>query len=469
MAIMTEAPDVEGGVSRLAAIERRHDLFAYRYDGWSAWRVMRNAAYQAAGGLPLVKPNRRDWSRSLAALVGTTRLLWILLLGRRKDLLVKTCRSALRLEVDGTFLDVHFDGLLTSGYTALKLEEVNTPNFEMQAAAALRPADLDPVVFTFWGRILGTLLPADVKQFCDDTSRLLRDEAGIDMKPGWLRMRVSTAFWQSRMFAAVLRRVRPRAVMVADTGEYALNIACHGVGVRFVELQHGIFDASHPDAVPDWVEGSTAELLLPDVLACFGTFWIERLRGTRQGLTAVAVGNQIIERARSKRSQRILDSCKRMVLTSQGLDSERLADWTEEMLSSAPEGLAWRLTIKLHPYYDAQTAAFDRFAEVGNVEVVRGEALPNVYDLLAQADLHLSVASACHFDAAALGIPSVIVPLAGHESMLPVADQKSLFVISSPSDVWSVLAGPATSAQRASSYVAPGFAENLRQLVPAAA
>lgn len=450
----------------LRATEQRHDLFAFKVDGWSAWRVLRNPLHRLAEALPLAQPARANASRVLTALGGSLRLLGLFVRGPRSDLLVKTCRSGLRMPAGDGFRDVYFDGLLATGRSYTKLEEINSPDFDRQAAAACFPATLDPVVFTFWGMVLARLLPVRAaRAYCTRVAALLAQEVGLQVAPQWLLSRISTAYWQSRLYALLLKRLSPRAVLVSDTGEYGLSIASKRCGVRFIELQHGVFDAAHPDAIPAWVQGTASELILPDVLACRGDYWIEQLASTRQGRDhALAVGNELIDRARAQREKCHSGPELRLVLSSQGLDSERLAQWVESFAAAAPAGLAWRLSIKLHPVYDAGNRAFDALCADTRIRVIGGAEQPNIFDLLAEADLHLSIASACHFDAAALGVTSVVIPLAGHEAMLDAVDGQLIHLARQPGDAWTPRrdTAPQAAARR---YSAPGFVDNLARLL----
>lgn len=457
-----------GSSARLAAffaLERRDDLFAFMVDGWSAWRVLRNPLHRMTEALPVTEPVRANTLRVLTALTSTVRLTAHLLTGRRCEWLVKTCRSGLRMQAGERFRDVYFDGLLATGKSYFKLEEINSLDFERQASLALFPPHLDPVVFTFWGKVLARLRPiAVVRPFCDTLADMLQREVGIKVSATWLQSRISTAYWQSRLYALLLRRLRPKAVLVSDTGEYGLIIACKRLDIKLIELQHGVFDVSHPDAIPAWVGGSSAQLLLPDILACRGDYWIVQLAVTRQGRNhARAVGSELIDEARERRAMRIDGGPVRIVLSSQGLDSERLVEWVAAFAAAAPIGMDWQLAIKLHPVYDAQTTCFDALKAHPRIQVVGGSALPNIYDLLADADLHLSIASACHFDAAALGVPSGIIPLAGHESMLGAVDERLIHLVRQPGDAWVLhKALPMTEGYR---FSAPGFVRQLLGLV----
>ncbi len=465
---MAASSTVPARIQALFELERRHDLFAFRVDGWSPWRVMRNAVHRGMMALPMGNTQQANGRRVMQALAATVRLAWTLMTVGRRDLLVKTCRSGLRLQQGSRFRDVYFDGLLAQGWSHFKLEEINSPHFDRQAAAAMHPAHLDPVVFTFWGRVLGHLFPVrEAREFCEFTSRLLQAEVAYTVRPNWLMMRVSTVYWQARIYHVLLSRLRPHSVLVSDTGDYALRIASERVGARFIELQHGVFDEQHPDAVPGWVEGETHALVLPDVLACRGSYWIERLAATRQGQhLAIAVGNELIDMARAKRSQRnASDATYRLLLTTQGLDSEALAVWIQRLLACAPSNTGFELTIKLHPVYDMHTRAYDALAHDPRVRVIPGAEPPNVFDLLAAADLHLSISSACHFDAASIGLTTMVVPLTGHEAMFSVVDDVQVFVANEPVEVWHRLAQRRGDLPQGERFATPGFINNFRKLL----
>lgn len=455
-------------LEKLFELERKHDLFSFRIDGWSAWRVMRNPVYWLVAEMPLAKPGRPVGVRILEAVRGTLSFVGLLVIGGPKALVIKTCRSALRVARGAQYEDLYFDGLLRRGYSCVKLEEINTPDFDAQAAAAWRPADLNPVVFTFWGHVLGRMFPADAMSFCMRVARLLHAELQLDVSPAWLLMRVSTVVWQARLYGLLLARIRPHAVLVSDTGEYGLRLAAHRKGIRFIEIQHGVFDATQPDAIPLWVEGSAVELLLPDVLATRGEYWHEQLATTRQGRDhVVAVGDAMTDSARARRNATRERGAVHLVLTSQGLDTMRLVDWIDGLANCAPASLEWRLSIKLHPVYDFDSREFERLKKHERIRILSGAERPNVFELLAEADLHLTIGSACHFDAAAIGVRSMVIPLAGHELLRSTIDEKSFFLASSHSRVWEVAIAPdlpdLVSANR---FSRPGYVDNLAGLLP---
>lgn len=447
-------------------MERELDLFAPCFDGFSAWRVMRNPAFYAlrgeGGGGVTVPAAQRIW----LAIGQTLRLIWLLIAARPVALLVKTCVSSLRTFKGGKWHDMFFDAVLCRVNSHFKILEMNALNYGEQARHAAFPGQLEPSVFTFWGRILGRLFPAKTDGFELRVASALKARLGLEIEARHLRMRVSTVMWQARLYGLLLARLKPRIVLVSDTGEYGLRLACLRRGIRFAEVQHGIFDPLHPDAIPDWASGTNAELLIPDLFLAKGDYWIEQLKGFRQGAVALPVGYEAIDVIRSQQKPRAADAPFTMVLTSQGLAFEGLLDWIRVIANSAPAGLAWRLIIKLHPAYDPVDRFSAPLADVPQISVVPGHCAPNVYDLLADADVHLSISSACHFDAAALGVTSCILPLPTHEILLHAVDGQAIRLLTDAGAVWR-MATERRAPEAGFRYSAPGYVESVAKLVAA--
>lgn len=169
-------------ITALHAAERRHGWFDFRLDGWSAWRVLRMPVYSIAAALPLSHATASRVNQIKRGLRSTPRVIAVMLFGRRREVLVKSFRSALRTRQGEHFRDVYFDGVLDRQPSYFKVEVVNTMAFSRQAAIALRPADLDAFVFTFWSAVLGRLFPRrEAAAFCHDLAGTLRSEVGVQV------------------------------------------------------------------------------------------------------------------------------------------------------------------------------------------------------------------------------------------------------------------------------------------------
>ena len=105
-----------------------------------------------------------------------------------------------------------------------------------------------------------------------------------------------------------------------------------------------------------------------------------------------------------------------VVFTTQGLVVPQVAAFLRDFMALVDEaGIALELTIKLHPVYDLSSEPYRQvFGEDKRIHIVSGTEMPSTFTLLSRADLHLSIASACHYDALGLGVPTVVVALSGY-------------------------------------------------------
>jgi len=446
--------------------EKQYGWFDIRFEGWSFWRVTRTWVYDIAVGLSVSKVKTSKYLLCKQALLATLKLGMLLFTSKRRDFLVKSFRSALRIKDGSVIRDVYYDELLDQGYSYFKLEVIDSNDFGDHSKKSLRPADLDAYLLYFWANLLARIFPVkSAISFCDEVSMVMRENGGIDVRPGPLLRRISQVHWEAKLYRWLLKRLQPSVVIVADCAEYALRLACAREDIVFVEIQHGLFDRDHPDAVPDWVEGTDDELLLPDALACYGQYWIDRLSTTRQWVNAFPAGNGLVDRYRKDRSVEGQQDVFRILVSSQGLHVEKLCSWLTIMMASAPAKLAVELTVKLHPVYDVGYQSYESLQTNYGAKVISGSAMPNIWELLSNSDLHLSISSACHFDAASLGVISIVIPLDGHELMIDSVDDQSIFLAYGPSDVWQIMSGDKCLENQTNreKYSKASFADNMEQ------
>lgn len=452
----------------LCSFETKHRLFDVLVDGWSAWRVLRFQVASAMMALPLSRARRAGALARMARMaLGSIRLSLQLVIGRQRDAIIKSFTSALREKHDHRYRDVYFDALIDCNLDCYKIESRNSGKFEVNRRSAFRPADLDADVLAIIARLLAAFFPRrELDTFFASLEHRLHSELGVSLSSRHMQLVVSTVYWQIRLYRLLIRRLRAKYVLAADSQEYALITASRRERVRFIELQHGVFTAFHPDAVPESAPGSAEQLVLPDCLAVFGDFWKRLLHGTAlRRIQVVPVGNGQVEGARRLREQNLAhDGTIHILMTSQGLDSDRLATWLERMLECAPSEQVL-LTIKLHPIYDAKVDAYSALVSKFGVRIIGGADDPDVYHLLATAHLHLSIASACHFDALGIGVPTIVIPLTGHEGVVEFVDGVCMHLAERPDDVWRIAATTGDLKALARDFFASGYVSNVRALL----
>jgi hypothetical protein len=123
----------------------------------------------------------------------------------------------------------------------------------------------------------------------------------------------------------------------------------------------------------------------------------------------------------------------------------------------------------LHPGYEAEATHYDaKFSEDPRVVLWRGNSKPDTYEMIATSDLHLSISSACHFEALGIGTPTAIVALPSHELVLGLAERGDAILIHSPQELadlvlsrgWGVV-----PAQTSHYYFQPEHVANLRAVL----
>lgn len=459
-------------LARLEAFEREHRLFETLCDDWSVWRVLRRSVHlaltterqpSASGGKGGTAQNRLP--RALAQLARQMAA------PQRADLVLLTATSALRDQAGGKYRDIHFDDLLDTGLTAFKIEHRNSSGLDARSAAAQYPARLDPLAVDFLARFRSRIAPPPkpVREFCRRLSELLAAELQVDIPERWLFGTVAATRSQAWVYARLLRRLRPRAVLIADTGEYALLIASRHAGVRSIEVQHGVFEPTHADAIPTQPGVDQAALVLPDTLAAYGDFWKRTLEGTVfSGDWVVPAGSPFIDKIRALRAKRRPTETFSLLVTTQGIAREDLVRWLETLVAKAPAEFDWKLRIKLHPSYDPSVEPYRGLMTDARIEVVAGHDEPSTSALIADADLHISISSAVHFDALSVGVPTVILPLPSHEIVRFAVDGSRAFLARDPADIWTIALGRPSIADGGHDFCAPDFVANLRALIAAA-
>jgi hypothetical protein len=299
-------------------------------------------------------------------------------------------------------------------------------------------------------------------------SALLAAELGVEISGEMLFGTISTVRGQAWVYARLLRRLRPKAVLIADTGEYALLIACRHAGVRSIELQHGVFEPSHADAFPAEPQIARSALVLPDRLAAYGAFWKRTLEGTAfSGDWVVPSGSAFIEGIRAMRARRAPSAAYNILVTTQGIARGELIGWLETLAATAPKGFDWTMRVKLHPSYDRSPEPYRALMTDSRITVIAGHDEPSTAALIADADLHVSISSAVHFDALSAGVPTVILPLPSHEIVAFAADGARAFIARDPAHLWEIALSRPVITDGGHDFCAPDFTANLRALIAA--
>lgn len=442
---------------RIRNLEVRCDLLRYKIDGWCAWSVLRPWLFHVLLKVLRRASQSRQWyGRPIMAICDLVRLAGL----RETHYLVKTYTSAL-LEPEGNmFKDIWMDDLLRQIGSFQKIESVNNPLFLNRRKNALIRSHATSTLFESIAAMLAAYGGSrPVLAIAKALTTVLQQEFGEGgITEQLVARRLLRFLWQKRLYGLMLRKVRPRCVIVADPGEYALVAAAKEQSIKVVELQHGYIDRYH--SAYSWTRyalAQKAEMPIPDLLFLYGEFWKDELdvHGF-WGDALRVVGNLRMDEYRQRGVERWNEQEYNLVVTSQGIDVDRVVDFLERFLIESAEKVPVRLSIKLHPVYDGDMTPYvAAFRQDPRVTIIAANENPTTYQLLACADLHVSISSTCHCEALGLGVPTAILPFTLHEQVLFLHEKGLAFLVKNPKMLVEVLENART--QRISADVGEYF------------
>jgi len=453
---------------RLCDVEERFDLLRHTVNGWSAWPVLRFEVSLLLAGVSfeqrhLVSRNERI-RRALADLPALLHV-------RRARHVVKTHSSGLIDRSGDRYRDIWFDDVVLAAGSTFKIEMMNNPSFA--GRRALVPRDMtSALLYLAAGLLRRAQVPTGMADAAGEFRRVLTGPLGLsNVDADWVKHRLLRFCGLKTVYGWLLGRVRPSYVLVADAGDHALIAAAKEHGAVALELQHGISDRSNASyAWPASARRYRRVMPIPDRLLLFGEHWKHELdQSGFWGDDLRVVGSSRLDRYRGEARTRDDSRCQ-IVFTTQGLEISRTTAFFREFLERAAPTVPVHLTIKLHPVYDAEKKPYlDACGEyTDRVSVLASDEGPSTFELLQQAHLHVSIASASHYDALGLGVPTVILPFQTHEIVLPLLHAGHAYLARTPDELidvarnWRSLSVPAGVSEY---YFAPGGRANiLREL-----
>lgn len=457
--------------------EHRFRPLDHLLGGWSVWCALRTDATVVVQQPPLRRGG--DTVSPRALLRFAARDVARLASAQKADTVALTFTSGLADRRGDRFVDIWFDDLLdgldSPNARTLKMESINSVAFLPRRARAWRKSAFTtaPIDFLSGARLRGTP-SSGVRAVGAAIERDLQLAFGAEAFPtDWVTRRLQYFATRRALFRRLLGRVAPRVVLVADPGQHALVAAARESGARVAELQHGFIDGSaHPSyAWPQSARAWRHTMPVPDRLLVYGAAWERRLAVNGfWGDDVRVVGSARVDDHRAQRESVRAGArragARRVVVTGQGVAVADVAQWLRDALASRPDD-DLDVVIKLHPVYESDPAAYAAALADPRVRVVRGTEEPGTFELLRDADAHVSIYSSCHLEALALGVPTIVLPLPGHEAMASLVAEGGATIAASPSELAGLWSRPMTTraAAVAEDYFARGFAERASREV----
>ncbi len=464
-----EANLTEAEVSAIMrSFEERWNLFSKLVDGICLWQLIRFevSLRKQRGGLTRAPLSRKRLISS--AFLG---ILQYLLPTRRYRYLCKTYDSAHRGVVEDQAVDIYFDVLCDEIDGGAKISSYDAAGFEDRISIAKRRPVYDDGCLIVLSAILGRYFPFKLTDpVFDLLADALAQEFGYsDYTAKRLARQYNVFRWRSYLYGLVLRKFSPAVVLAPDSGQFALMDACRKRKIAFVELQHGVFTAVHPNVLPNALP-RRVDIIKPSILAAYGNFTCDLLHGTALEVEGriEAVGAPSIEYARALRDAAFRSSEDiKITITTQGVAAEQLCDFVIVFLQNTRSSV--KIYIKLHPAYDAEEEPYTRYlGDEPRAEIISGKSDRSTYELIALSDLHLSISSASHYDALGIGTPTGIIPFETYQSVAAILQHEGAFLVDNPERFAAIVDSrdwPSVPVKTKDHFFAQGFIGNMRGLL----
>lgn len=228
---------------------------------------------------------------------------------------------------------------------------------------------------------------------------------------------------------------------MADPGEHAIIAAAKELGVTTIELQHGgTTDRYHSGY--SWTGYGIPHrptMPIPDRLFLFGDH--TRREVDQHGFWGGSIRVVGCPRVDQYRNRRVgPQKGTPIILLTTGASIAETIAFISEFLRASRDVRDLQLWVKLHPVYEAGPEPYlQAFGGDDRVRVLSGSQDPSTFELLAQASIHVSVSSSCHYDALGLGVPTVILALPTHEIVLALHRAGHALLARTPAELLQIV------------------------------
>jgi len=427
---------------RLHQIEIKHDLLRFKIDGWCVWPLFRfdvaialqNLSFCSSHGAPL-KGRYFLAAKDLFRLARLTRARFV----------AKTYSSARAEKQNGLYKDIYFDDLLSEMGHYFKIESINNQDFLSQNRMALLKTDMTTLALEMFLRRLGRMSrPGSILKISEELSSCLRQESRLeDFSSEKIASCLANFYWAKKFYRWLLGKINPQYLFTADFGETGIVAAAKELGIKVIEFQHGITDRNtYGYSWSSYALPYKKAMPVADQLFLYGNYWADELRASGFWDEELrSVGSLRLDAYRNLgRENRNREDAHNLLLTMQGSNIEKVLTFISEFTALAKGKIDFRLFIKLHPLYEKNKKTYlEVFQNDPNVQVLLGNENPSTFELLSRANLHVSVYSACHYEALALGVPTVILPFAGSEHVLHLHETGQAFLAKTPQELLEIV------------------------------
>ncbi len=452
---------------RIRRIEAEKDLLQYQLGGWCVWPLLRfYVAYRIASQSESGPTSKISLREQIPTALRDVFALFTL----RRTPYAVFVQSSNRSEKQGVlYKDVYFDDLLAELGHFTKVEAVVNRQFMDRNRLALMKSAITNTHIQLLAKIFTRLGgPQRAEAIGHALYNHLQQDFGMELfTPDNMVKHLRHFYWAKQFYGLLLNRIRPKYLLMVTAYTYhPLVAAAKERGITVVEFQHGVLSRHHPGY--SWTSYALpykAKMPIPDRLFLYGDYWKGELESYGfWGDELYPVGSLRMDKYRSEKPTGEAGS-RMLVVTTQNLDTDRLIAFLAEFLELSKERSDFRLVIKLHPGETSKDKYTAMFQDNPNVSILMSSEEPSTFQLLKQADWHISIYSTCHFEALCLGTPTIILPLTNHRTVLHLLDTGYAFLAQTPQELLKITMQPKLSvpAEAGDYYFSAGAIQNIKR------
>jgi len=437
--------------SRMAADEKirqfetRNNLFELTLDNWCIWPVLR---FQLFSKLESIQANKQIKSQPLKT---TQKLRYAL-----NDLVnlfrlppsqyaVFVQPSNRSEKVGEKYKDIYFDDLLAATSSFIKIENLVNRHYLAHGKSAFLPSHLTNAGIQLGvAAVLRLPTPTPIPALARTLSEMIIRDLGLNE---FSLQRIATSlanfYWSKRLYKRMLDRIKPDFFLLTTAySNHAVVAAAKELQLPVVEFQHGLIDRFHNGySYTQAALKFKRHLPLPDKIFLYGQYWVnELIKRDFWGSDLVAVGSLRMDHYRQQASIRKGSDDYSLVITTQNVDIQPLIDFILEYCRLAGGDNHYQIIFKLHPGENDKSRYLSAFKHDPRVQIFLGNEGLSTYELLVGADLHASIYSTCHYEALALGVPTIILPFTNHQTVMHLVDSGVGFLVNTPKDLFDLVA-----------------------------
>jgi len=425
--------------------EKEYDLLKYKLGRWSIWPVLRFMVTIKLDNIPYDKVTSRklyEYFKKIRYAFGD--LIKLIKGIEQKDVLVISYSSNYSEIESGASYDIFFDKLVIRLSSYFKIEHIDNLSF----TKARFPKQIEPdMTFSLFDLLVALLssifLNKEIKDHAKVFSRLIMNELDLyEYTNKRVKRTFAYYFWSKKVYSWYLKMVNPKVILLlASYGETGLIAAAKELSIKTVEFQHGHVNRYHTGY--SW--GSYAldykkSMLIPDEFFVYGDYYKKELQVNGFWDKEIkVVGSSRMDKYRSLVVKKGVPGKMNITLTTSLLARQQTVDFFYDLLKNYQEKLGIVLSVKMHPAESDRDIYLNKLQVFKDVRIIMSHETPSTFELIKGADFHTSVASSCHYEALALGVPTIILPFDQYGFVQDVIDIEGGFVARTAEDFVKII------------------------------